>query len=535
QKLEDLIAIISLYRPGPMDSIPKYIYNRHHVDDIKYPTPLLKPILEVTYGCIVYQEQVMQIFRSLAGYSLGRADIVRRAMSKKKHEVMQQERKAFLFGDNTGNEANSCVGAIKMGVPQDVAEKIFDDMSAFSSYAFNKSHAAAYALVSYQTAYLKCHYPNEYMAALLTSVLDNTNKVSQYIAECNLLGIKVLPPHVNESDRGFSVSKQSIRFGLLAVKNLGYGLINQLLSERKNGEFTSIYDFCDRLYGRDLNKRAVESIIKSGALDGLGGNRRQMLQAMEPILKMLDEEKKYTVGGQLGFFATQTAASKKGFPLPECEEMPQIELLKLEKETTGMYLSGHPMERYAGYAKSQKALNICVLLDPEKNIGYDDKTVVLVGMVADIRKKPIRNNQTMAFVNIEDMTGSIVALLFSKMLLDSAEVLQIGKIVKLMGRVSVSENGEAEIVCNRLEAVSEQMQKAPIKKGLYLRTKALGSEEFSRAAALMQAHLGSIPVYVVSLSDNKRFAAPRQKWVDGEEMLLEELKKILGADNVIIK
>ena len=278
--IEDLIAVISLYRPGPMDSINTYIENRHHPEKTVYKTEKLRDILEVTYGCMVYQEQVMQIFRSLAGYSYGRADIVRRAMSKKKHDVMEKERKNFIYGMVREDGSVECDGCVKRGIPAEVANEIFDDMSSFASYAFNKSHAAAYAYVAYQTAYLKCHYPCEFMAALLSSVLDNTDKVSEYTDECNRIGIKILPPNVNESNDSFTVCDSNIRFGLLAIKNLGRSFIKNIISERRAGKFTSFYNFCSRMHGSDFNKRAVESLIKSGALDGLGANRRQMLMGM---------------------------------------------------------------------------------------------------------------------------------------------------------------------------------------------------------------------------------------------------------------
>ncbi|MBR4973075.1 MAG: DNA polymerase III subunit alpha, partial [Clostridia bacterium] len=301
--IEDLTAILSLYRPGPMDSIPKYIHNRHNPQDIVYETPLLKPILDVTYGCIVYQEQVMQVFRALAGYSLGRADIVRRAMAKKKHDVMRREREFFLYGekDNDGNIITE--GAISRGVSKEAAERIFDDMSSFSSYAFNKAHAAAYSFVAYRTAYLKCHYPSEYFSALMTSMMDSFSKISQYTAECKKNGIKVLPPSVNKSESGFTPDGKNIRFGLSAVKNLGVGLIEKLIAERKlNGEYTSMYDFCLRNYSREFNRKALEGLIKSGALDGLEDNRRQMLYNIEGVISAVENEKRFSGDGQLNLF-----------------------------------------------------------------------------------------------------------------------------------------------------------------------------------------------------------------------------------------
>ncbi|MDD4699528.1 MAG: DNA polymerase III subunit alpha [Oscillospiraceae bacterium] len=536
EKIEDLIAIISLYRPGPMDSIPKYIHNRHNPRDIKYSTPLLKPILDVTYGCIVYQEQVMQVFRSLAGYSLGRADIVRRAMSKKKHDVMRKEREAFIYGDKSGSGANACVGAVNMGVSISAAEQIFDDMSAFSSYAFNKSHAAAYALVSYQTAYLKCHYPKEFLAALLTSVLDNGNKVSEYIAECARLSISILSPNVNESDVEFTATEKGIRFGLLAIKNLGFGLIKQLIEERQNGAFTSMYDFCNRLYGRDLNRRAIESLIKSGALDGLADNRRQMLQAVDLMLQEIETDKKYTKGGQLGLFDGfgGAAAKESDFKMPSVDEMPRIELLKFEKEITGMYLSGHPMQAYSNYISQQKSILTTDLADMEKNQYYDKKIVSLVGMITDVRKKAIKNDQTMAFVTLEDMYGSIICLMFPRALIDYARFLEDGNVVKVTGRVSVREGSVAEIICDKMEValkIEENSTSKKIKSGLYLRVDSIDCDEYFKAKKVMDVFGGNLPVFIVCKADGKRLIAPRSGWIAPNPDLMSQLKKILGEEN----
>ena len=366
--IEDLIAVISLYRPGPMDSINTYIENRHHPEKTVYKTEKLREILEVTYGCMIYQEQVMQIFRSLAGYSYGRADIVRRAMSKKKHDVMEKERKNFIYGIVREDGTVECDGCVKRGIPAEVANDIFDDMSSFASYAFNKSHATAYAYVAYQTAYLKCHYPCEFMAALLSSVLDNTDKVTEYTDECNRIGIKILPPNVNESNDNFTVSNGNIRFGMLAIKNLGRSFIRNIISERNAGKFTSFYNFCSRMHGSDFNKRAVESLIKSGALDGLGANRRQMLMAMNEIIDELDSKKRRNVEGQIGLFDSVGGESHSESALKFFDEFPQSELLAMEKSTTGLYLSGHPMASHAELAASMGCVRIAELANSGENI-----------------------------------------------------------------------------------------------------------------------------------------------------------------------
>ncbi|MEE1277699.1 MAG: DNA polymerase III subunit alpha, partial [Acutalibacteraceae bacterium] len=411
EKLEDLIAVVSLYRPGPMDSIPRYVENRHNPEKISYPSPLLKPILDVTYGCIVYQEQVMQIFRNVAGYSLGRADIVRRAMSKKKHDVMQKERKAFVYGDVDENGNVLCEGAVARGMNEQDAQNLFDDMSAFSSYAFNKSHAAAYAVVAYRTAYLKRHYPKQYMAALLTSVLDSAGKIYEYTNECARLGINVLPPHVNESRGAFSAQKDGIRFGLLAIKNLGRGIIDRLIEEReKNGPFTSMYDFCLRTDGRDMNRRALEGLIKSGALDGLEQNRRFMLQNIDKVLDDVSNYRRFTGGGQMNLFgeAIETAPVLAEV---RCEELSQKEILQMEKEVTGLYLSGHPMNNYEKYVRYIRSARINNIQNEEYN---DGDRLTLVALISSLKVKTTKNNSQIANVVLEDITGTIDCVVFGK-------------------------------------------------------------------------------------------------------------------------
>ncbi|MBQ9516251.1 MAG: DNA polymerase III subunit alpha, partial [Ruminococcus sp.] len=363
-RFEDLIAVISLYRPGPMDSIPTYIRNRHDPSRITYKHPRLEPILNVTNGCIVYQEQVMQIFRELAGYSLGRADIVRRAMSKKKHDVMEREKRIFVEGLVNENGEVEVEGCLRRGIDRQTALSIFSEMESFASYAFNKSHAAAYAAVSYQTAYLKCHYKREYMAALLSSVIDSQNKTSVYISECHRMNIAVLPPSVNESDSKFTVSKGNIRFGLSAVRNLGLGFIDEIVSERRSKPFASYYDFCKRMGGRGLNARSLESLIKCGALDNLGANRRQMLSVMKTVLDDLEYDRRKGAAGQISLFDMGASAQvDTGIVIPPMDEFPLAELLNQEKEMAGMYLSGHPMDEYAKFARHIHADMLSEVLD----------------------------------------------------------------------------------------------------------------------------------------------------------------------------
>ena len=556
EKIEDLIAIISLYRPGPMDSIPKYIQNRHNPHKIKYSTPLLKPILEVTYGCIVYQEQVMQIFRSLAGYSLGRADIVRRAMAKKKHDVMEKERSAFIYGETAPDGTVICDGCVKRGVDPKAAEQIFDEMSEFSKYAFNKSHAAAYAYVAYQTAYLKCHHEKEYMSALLTSVLDFQSKLGRYMQECLKNGIKILPPDVNLSERDFTPTADGIRFGLLAVRNIGTNLVERVIAERKNGRFDDFYDMCDRLYGNDLNRRAVESLIKSGAMDCFGHTRRTLLQGMDGLMRAVEADKKYTMHGQLDLFGNSTGDTKKNYELNELDEMPQFELLSGEKEVTGMYISGHPLEQYSGALSQKGLLKTFDLTDADKAPKLDGKTVSIGAMVSKIRKKATKNDQTMAFLDIEDMFGSVNVLLFPKLYEQYSDTVKIGSVFKFTGRVSVKESGDVDLVCDRIEPLpkgravpqsnlgakpqfqrpsAEPKADAPaskFKRGLYLRVTSMQSEDYLKARRIMDVFDGTTPVIIKETESGKAFVSPKNTWVMMNDTMMRCLCEILGTENV---
>lgn len=547
QKIEDLIAIISLYRPGPMDSIPKYIENRHNPHKIKYSTELLKPILDVTYGCIVYQEQVMQIFRSLAGYSLGRADIVRRAMAKKKHDVMEKERSAFIYGAINDDGTVSCEGCVSRGVDPKVAEEIFDEMSAFSSYAFNKSHAAAYAFVSYQTAYLKCHFEKEYMAALLTSVLDNQSKLGRYMAECIKKGIKILPPDVNMSERNFTSTENGIRFGLLAVRNIGTNLVERIMTERKNGHYKSVYDMCNRLYGLDLNRRAVESLIKSGSMDCFGYSRRAMLQGVEQLMRSIEADKKYTMHGQMDLFGDFAVENEKEYSFSDCEEMPHFELLAGEKEVTGMYISGHPLEQYSAALEQKGLVKTYVFGDTEKVTKLDGKIVSFGAMVSNVRKKATKNDQTMAFLEAEDMYGSVNVLVFPKLYEQYQESLKQGAVLKFIGRVSVKESGEVDVIADRFEQLpkgkanfetekskteSSPKSETKYKKGLYLRVASMQNEKYIAVRKILDDFKGIVPVIIKETDTGKAFCSPQQSWVSVNEQLLLRICDILGQNNV---
>lgn len=544
EKIEDLIAIISLYRPGPMDSIPKYIKNRHNVDKIKYPTELLRPILEVTYGCIVYQEQVMQIFRTLAGYSLGRADIVRRAMSKKKHDVMQKERHAFVYGEKVADGSVSCVGCVANGIPAAVAEQIFDDMSAFSSYAFNKSHAAAYAYVAYQTAYLKCHYEKQYMSALMTSVLDNQAKLGKYTAEAQKNGISVLPPDINLSDRNFTATDDGIRFGLLAIRNVGRNLVESLIEERnKNGGFKSVYDFFDRMFGSDLNRRAAESLIKSGAFDSFNLTRRQLLQGIEGLMLSIEGKKKYTLGGQMDLFGSFLNDATNEYEIPFAEEMPKSELLSNEKEVTGMYISGHPLLEYSRSLDEKGLVRTYDLSDAEKNSKYDGNYVSIAAMISGIRKKQTKTEQIMAMVTAEDIYGSLNVLLFPNVYSKYIVEVKTGACLKFLGRVSLKESGEVDIICDRIEKLVPDKQLPPkiqetsaqkVKRGLYIRVDSLTSDAFKKVRLSLNNHPGDFPVIVKSINDNKAVMLKSDEFVTLCDELEQDLEQILGKENVKI-
>lgn len=548
--IEDLIAVVSLYRPGPMDSIPTYINNRHNPSDIRYKTPLLKDILDVTYGCIVYQEQVMQICQKLAGYSYGRADLVRRAMSKKKADVMAMERKNFIYGAKKEDGSIECVGAIANGVDEKVANEIFDQMSSFASYAFNKSHAAAYAYISYQTAYLKQHYPKEYLAALMTSILDNTDKVIGYINEAGNLGIKILPPNVNKSYMGFTVEEDSIRFGLLAIKNLGKGFISDMIEERdKNGEFTNFADFCDRMVGKDLNKRSMEGLIKSGALDNLGYNRKELLFGYSAVIDDIDSERKNNISGQMNFFDIETTREQptEKYVLPKQEEFPYQTLLSMEKETVGIYISGNPLNEYKDLSQRIRATDISEIMGDEVtgiNHNWDNRNVKVVCIVVRKKVMDTKRGEPIAYLTVEDTTASTEVIVFSSSLKKYGHLLNEGEIVIISGRVSIREDQSPKIICESAQypnltvntnenSNTQKSSKPKIKPGLYLKCKSKDDENFLKATKFMEIFdLGSTPVYVLFEDTNKLNIAPKGMWIDHNEILHKKLIELLGEDNV---
>ncbi|MCI6958650.1 MAG: DNA polymerase III subunit alpha [Oscillospiraceae bacterium] len=536
KNLEDIIALISLYRPGPMDSIPTYLRNRHEPDKVRYKTPQLAHILDVTNGCIVYQEQVMQICRELAGFTLGQADLVRRAMSKKKHDVMEKERQHFV----TGCAAN--------GISEQAANDIFDDMSSFASYAFNKSHAACYAYVAFQTAYLKCHYPSEFMAALLTSVLDNTDKVIEYTGECQRLGIKVLPPSINVSDGGFTVDGKSIRFGLNATKNVGRNLIAAVVRERKEKPFTSLYDFCRRLHGQELNRRAAESLVKCGAFDETGVSRKAMLENVDAIFKSVETDVGRNVEGQLDLFSQlsgeSAGAAGEDFHIEDHGEFPLPELLKMEKEVSGLYLSGHPLDDYHQQIQKIGACRIADLMGEEAR-RYDGKHVNIVCAVIKSKFMTTRSNTMMAFTNVEDLSGTMEIIVFPKVLADCRSALQDNAVVVINGRVSVKEEENAKLVAEKITPIEEYSangtaaprpaQDKPARKGMYLKVPSRSCPQFAKVENLLSIFEGSLPVYIYFEDQKQLTLAPRNLWSMEHELLTCELKRILGDGNVAFK
>ena len=451
QSLEDVIAGISLYRPGPMDFIPQYIRGKNRPDTIRYDCPQLEPILKPTYGCIVYQEQVMQIVRNLAGYTLGRSDLVRRAMSKKKASVMEKERQNFVYG----NEEEGVPGCIANGIEEATANKIYDEMIDFAKYAFNKSHAAAYAVVSYQTAYLKYYYPVEFMAALMTSVIDFPNKVAEYILVCRQMGIKILPPDVNCGMYGFSVDNGAIRYGLSAIKSVGRPAIESLVKEREdNGQYRSLKDFMER-NSQQINKRAVENFIKAGALDCLEGNRRQKMMVYQKISDSISQERKNSLAGQMSLFDLVSEEDKKEFEIrmPNVEEFGKEELLGYEKEVLGIYLSGHPLENYrVMMEKTISAKTSDFQQDEETNLPkvMDGQKVIVGGMITDKTIKYTKNNKVMAFLTLEDLVGTVEVVVFPRDYEKSQQYLNEDGRVFIQGRVSAEDDRASKLILEKI-------------------------------------------------------------------------------------
>ena len=547
QSIEDITAIIALYRPGPMDSIPKFIACKHDPSKVSYIIPELEPILSITYGCIVYQEQVIQIFQQLAGYTLGQADMLRRAMSKKKAKDVAKEREAFLHGD----PARNIKGCVANGIDPAAAEKIYDEIFAFANYAFNKAHAVSYAVVAYQTAYFKCHFPREYMAALLTSVLDNSDKVSGYIGECRECGIALLPPDINRSADRFTVEEGGIRFGLVAIKNIGRGFIQAVMRERETGgDFTSLYDFCSRMNGSEMNKRAVENLIRSGAFDSMGARRSQLIKVYESVMDSVAAQQRENVEGQMDFFSMaadndEKSNSVKEIPLPDIPEYTPEELMTMEKATTGLYLSGHPMDHYRDAVRKLHAPTIVSIIEdfsrengPERFA--DGQRVTIAGVITSSKTKTTKNNSLMAYVMVEDDTASLELLCFSRVLETCGAYMKENQAVVVKGRLSVRDEKAPQIMCDSIYPLStveggipEPQPKRETAAGetLFLKFPSIDDPAIRHMKLVFQMFPGKSVVKMVMADTRKVYATQALL----HPALVQEAQETLGHENVVVK
>ena len=540
RNLEDIIAGISLFRPGPMDEIPTYVANKGNPQNVTYKHKKLKPILEVTYGCMVYQEQIMQIVRDLAGYSFGRADLVRRAMSKKKMDVMEKERDYFINGivDEKGNVELD--GAVRRGVDKNTANDIFDGMIDFAKYAFNKSHAACYAVVAYQTAYLKYKYPAYFMAALLSSVLSTTDKVTQYIMDCGKMGIELKPPCINESIDGFSVDEHSIRFGLAGITNVGYNLVDVIVREREaNGAFKSFDDFANRMQVRELNKRAVECMIKAGAMDCFGKSRAALLEGYSAVLDGLANNKRMNISGQVSLFGLdEVAEADAEDSIPDKPEYPLLKLLAMEKEMMGIYISGHPMQEYAENVNKIGVRYINEIGGEESKVG-DGDAVTVAGMISSRKDKLTKNNTYMSYITVEDMYGSIEVLVFPKIFERSRSLLGSDEPVVIKGRVDIKDEYPPKIIADTISSLKEaEMIKAkPEAQGqkLYIKFKLGKDFLLDRVMDILHKYKGNSPLCLYFEETGKALNANPENYINPTAQLIRELSDFLGEDCVKLK
>ena len=532
QSLEDVIAGISLYRPGPMDFIPKYIRGKNNPDSITYACPQLEPILAPTYGCIVYQEQVMQIVRDLGGYTLGRSDLVRRAMSKKKQAVMEKERANFVYG----NEEEGVPGCVSRGIDEKTASGIYDTMMDFAKYAFNKSHAACYAVVAYQTAYLKYYYPVEFMAALMTSVIDNPKKVAEYILVCRNMGIEILPPDINEGESGFSVSGSSIRYALTAIKSVGRPVIAAVVEEREErGPFLNLQDFVNRITDKDVNKRAVESFIKAGALDGLGGTRKQFMSVFSQVMDRTQKDRKNNMAGQLSLFDIVEEEEKEGLALklPDVGEYPKEMKLAFEKEVLGIYVSGHPLEEYEAAWRKKISNTTADFAYDEETQGVrvkDGVKAVIGGLIAGKTIKYTKDNKIMAFLTIEDLVGTVEVIVFPKTYEQSASFLTEDAKVFVQGRVSVEEDKDGKLICEKIVPFTELKKKVWIK---FPDMEAYKAAEAGLMDTLRESEgKDGIVIYIENPKAKKEL--PPNQNVEADEDLVNRLQEQFGRENVTV-
>ncbi len=543
--IEDITAIVALYRPGPMDSIPKFIENKLNHKKVTYKCPELEPILKVTYGCIVYQEQVIEIFRQLGGYTMGQADNIRRAISKKKMKVIEAERKVFVYGDPEKN-IPGCVGN---GISESVGQSLYDEIVAFANYAFNKAHAVCYAVVAYQTAYLKCHYPREYMAALMTSVLDSAVKISGYIAECKEMGIQTLPPNINASDDVFTVEGSNIRFGMAAIKNIGRGLIRSVVAKRsEGGPFKSLEDFLTRMGEGELNKRAVENLIKSGAMDCFGNHRSELLAVYESMMDSLAVSRKKNLEGQMGLFGMmEEDAPGTAIPIPKLPEISAADRMAMEKETTGLYLSGHPMDDYRGYLRNTHVVPIGQLLDSEAQL-QDEQITSIAGIVQTVKMKSTRSGSMMAYVTVEDDTAAMELLAFSNVLREFGGYLKENTPVVITGRLSLRDDKDPQIIINRARPMSDyanpenRQSEVPVQQRreqprilpgstLYLQLPSESDPRYRKTKAIVNMFPGD-SVVKVFFADTRKLRGARAAF---DSRMVNELKHVLGAANVVLK
>ncbi len=530
RSLEDIIAGISLYRPGPMDFIPAYIRGKNNPDSVTYDCPQLEPILAPTYGCIVYQEQVMQIVRELAGYTLGRSDLVRRAMSKKKGSVMEKERKNFVYG----NQEEGVPGCISNGIEERIANKIYDDMIDFAKYAFNKSHAAAYAVVAYQTAYLKYYYPLEYMAALMTSVMGHIGKISEYIFTCRQMGIKVLPPSANDGESNFSVSDGAIRYGLSAIKSVNHAFIQNLCEERRErGKFTSLNDFLTRMADKEINKRVVENLIKAGALDDLGPTRKQCMMVYVGIMDEIVQNKKNTMAGQLTLFDLADEETKADFEvkLPDVGEYSREVYLGFEKEVLGIYISGHPLEEYADKMK-KNITRVTTDFILEEETGQtrvkDGELAVVGGMIVDKTIKYTRNNQTMAFLTLEDLVGNLEVIIFPKIYEKCSSILNVDEKVFIKGRAVTEEEKNGKLICEKIYSFDD----TPKELWLQFATRKEYEQREEQVLDLLRDGFGKNRVIIYISGEKMMKRLPVNCSVDVSSEKVNTLTNIFGEKNV---
>ena len=540
QTIEDITAIIALYRPGPMDSIPRFIACKQNPGKITYKHPALKPILSNTYGCIVYQEQVLQIFQQLAGYSLGQADMVRRAMSKKKRKEIERERQFFIYGD----PSRGIAGCITNGIPEDAAKAIYEEIDAFAEYAFNKAHAVCYAVVAYQTAWFKYHHPKEYMAALLTSVLDSSEKVAEYIAECRECGIELLPPDVNESQADFTVSDGGIRFGLVALKGVGRNVINGLLEERsKGGPFTDFMDFCDRMFDHDLNRRVLESLIKSGAFDRMGCKRSQLMEVFGQVLDGIAASRKRNVEGQLDLFGMGGGeAEQAALPALHLANIPEYtpqQLMTMEKEVTGLYLTGHPMDAYREAARRRGAVTIgSILSDFAREDGptvyRDGQMVKVAGVISTYKTRTTRNNTLMAYVSLEDDTGGMELLVFARALDQSGGYIRENQAILASGRISVRDEKEPQLMADEIRPLdtpeAEERREAGERK-LFIRLPGPDDPRTRKVKLALSFFPGEQPVVLYYQDIRKQ----SKGYCMIHPSLLADLRERLGEENVVVQ